>query len=165
MKKSITKGKFFYLNDKKISENQLSSYIGWSNLEIQKLIVKKISINKMLKLDIIEKYKKNKNKREFLLILIKGQITIKDLIVLNPMDFLNFSLNEFNNKIVVNKKSLFFLISCPNIKRIKLKKYNFLRDSKMLNLWGGKCISRVCETGKMTIVFFSLKKGAGSFMT
>ena len=98
MKKSITKGKFFYLNDKKINENQLSSYIGWSNVEIQKLIVQKISINKMLKLDIIEKYKKNKKQREFLLILIKGQITIKDLIVLNPMDFLNFSLNEFNNK-------------------------------------------------------------------
>ena len=75
------------------------------------------------------------------------------------MDFLNFSLNEFRNKIVVNKKSLFFLISCPNLKKIKLKKYNFLRDSKKLNLWGGKCISRVCETDKMTTVFFSLKKG------
>ena len=121
MKKRIVKGKFFNLNDKKISKNQLNSYIGWSKIEIEKLIIQKIPSNKVLKLAAIEKYKINKKKGEFLLILIQGQITVEDSIVLNPMDFLNFSLNEFGNKIVVNKKSLFFLISCPNLKKIKLK--------------------------------------------
>ena len=63
MKKSITKGKFFDLNDKKINKNQLSSYIGWSKVEIKKLIVQKIPSNKIFKLAAIEKYKINKKKK------------------------------------------------------------------------------------------------------
>ena len=61
--------------------------------------------------------------------------------------------------IKAKKKSNVFIVrtKIKNSKN-KPKKYNFIKNIKPRNLWGGKCISRLLQTKNITIVMFNLKK-------
>ena len=107
----------------------------------------------------------NKLKRkEKLIIVKKGKISIKlkdRSYEMTDLDALNIFSNFKDLKLTVHNNSELYLICCFNADKISKKAilFNFKKDIKPKNLWGGRCISRVYYGNKLNVVMFDLKKG------
>ena len=80
---------------------------------------------------------------------------------MTDLDALNIFSNFKDLKLTVHSNSELYLICCFNADKISKKAilFNFKKDIKPKNLWGGRCISRVYYGNKLNVVMFDLKKG------
>jgi hypothetical protein len=161
-KKKKAKTNFF--NFKKIINTRnyhVSYYKGWHNLLV-------LRIN-LLKSNKIENFfnlfeSKKIEKFEKAIIISKGVLSIgkKNLSKkLRKFDCIYTKNSLKNLKFKTNGRSeLFIVFGSKNIKmNNKLNFFNFEKDLKKTDLWGGKCISRVFNGTGMTLVLFKLKRG------
>jgi mannose-6-phosphate isomerase-like protein (cupin superfamily) len=106
----------------------------------------------------------NKTKTEFIFIVISGSLTLnlkENVFYLNSYDSINFFSSSLELNINGKKNTTALLISIKSVKNINnlgLKFFNFKKNIKIQDLWGGKCISRPYEGQFMTLVLFDLKK-------
>ena len=64
-------------------------------------------------------------------------------------------------EILAKKNSVFFIVSAKNLESQEGSNFffNFKKDLKKKDLWGGQCISRVYDGKGLTVVLFDLKNG------
>jgi mannose-6-phosphate isomerase-like protein (cupin superfamily) len=106
----------------------------------------------------------NNSGNEFILLVTSGAITfnLKKKIHLKAYDAINFFSKSLNLEINALKKGSAFLISAKpykNFNNYRLKYFNFIKNIKARDLWGGQCVSRPYEAKFITLVLFDLKKG------
>ena len=148
---------FFKFRKKNISH----VFKGWNNSCVLKLNLKKKTTKEYKDFLKIENKLKRKEK---LIIVKKGKITIKlkdRSYEMTDLDALNIFSNFKDLKLTVHSNSELYLICCFNADKISKKAilFNFKKDIKPKNLWGGRCISRVYYGNKLNVVMFDLKKG------
>ena len=158
------KSNFFNLSIEE--KNFFKSYVGWNGI-----ILFCIKGQKNTKIDlknntIFNEYSEISDK-EKIIILETGAVVVKlnnqNFELNNKLDVLNFYSSTTKDKIEIHFKenSKFFLISPQNSKKCfkEPKQFNFLKNIKTVDLWGGQCISRPYESENFTLVLFDLKKG------
>ncbi len=155
------RGNFFLFKPQHIDnskKNWYYKYTGWSGLSVTKFSFNQIEYLKEYHLDSFLKL--DKKKSELTIIVTKGDIKFFNMIKLKTFDCLNFFSEKLPIKCKINKKTEFFIINCENRKRVRNQfiKFNFLKKIKPVDLWGGKCKSRVFHTHNTTIVLFHLMK-------
>ncbi len=152
---------FSFENLKKpLGDVTVSNYIGWSGLEIFKFIIPKGKSITNLLINDFKTYLVNKEKIFFT---FDGDIELKSeefnfvLEKYDAIDFKNEQKYEFKSK----KDSSIFMISSKDSKKIneKSKAFNFNKDVKKKDLWGGQIISWPYEGKELTLVLFELKQG------
>lgn len=157
--KNNNNGLFFKFKKKRETSNHLINYFrGWSGIELIKIEIKKNNVFNFSDLNAHNKFKKF----EYNLILKNGAVIFqnkKKKINLKENDLLTLQTTNENILIKAKKKSNLFIVR-TKIKSYqnKSQKYNFIKNIKPRDLWGGKCISRLLETKNITIVMFNLKK-------
>jgi len=154
------RGNFFLFKPEYIDNSKKNcyyKYTSWSGLSFTKFSFNQIEYPKEYYLDSFLKLKK---KIELTIIVTKGDIKFFNSIKLKTFDCLNFFSENLSVKFKINKKVEFFIIYCTNRKpaRNQFIKFNFLKEIKPVDLWGGKCKSRVFNTNNTTIVLFHLKE-------
>ncbi len=113
-----------------------------------------------MKITLIDKL----TNREKILILSDGNAFVKEKNLkknLKRFDCI-YSCNSLKNLELQCKKGsqLFLIYGSKNFKNDKkIRCFNLENDQKKIDLWGGKCISRVFNGHDMTIVLFKLKRG------
>lgn len=142
-------------------KNSSHVFKGWNNSCILKLNLKKKTTKEYKDFLKIENKLKRKEK---LIIVKKGKISIKlkdRSYEMTDLDALNIFSNFKDLKLTVHNNSELYLICCFNADKISKKAilFNFKKDIKPKNLWGGRCISRVYYGNKLNVVMFDLKKG------
>ena len=80
---------------------------------------------------------------------------------LKEFDALNISSDEKNYEIKSLEDSIIFIISSENFKKggLESEYFNFKKDIKPIDIWGGQCISRPYSGKELNIVLFDLKPG------
>ncbi len=162
-KKYKPKSSFFkFLEIKKFKNCKVYFYQGWHDIVIFRIeILKSIEEKLFLKNYLIEK----SDGKEKAFIVTKGKAIFKDEKIfkknLNKYDCLHTNKSIGNFVIKSNKGTqLFIILSKKKMSGIKkVNFFNFEKNLKKVDLWGGKCISRVFHGSKMTLVLFKLKKG------
>ena len=101
--------------------------------------------------------------KEKIFIFTKNNIEFKlskKVMKLNKYDALDI-ITKKNFSLYSKKENFFFMISSEKSKKFnnQVKRFNFLKDIKSKNLWGGKIISRPYEGKNLTLVLFNLKPG------
>ena len=159
LNKNNKKSFFFKFKKKKENSNYLINYLqGWSGIELFKIEIKKNNVFNSSDLSVYSKFKKF----EYNLLLKNGSVIFqnkKKKINLKQNDLFTLQTTSDDISIKAKKKSNVFIVR-TKIKNSqnKSKKYNFIKNIKPRNLWGGKCISRLLQTKNITIVMFNLKK-------
>jgi len=161
-KKKKAKSNFFSF--KKIintREYNVSYYKGWHDL-----LVLRINLLKSTKTENFSNFLeiKKSEKLEKVIIISKGTLSIgkkNNFKKLRKFDCVHTKTSLKDLKIKNRGKSeLFIVFGSKNIKMSnKLNFFNFEKNLKKTDLWGGKCISRVFNGKGMTLVLFRLKKG------
>ena len=162
-----------FFNFKEKINNQLISgkaHKGWSGLTVNKFVSKK---KFLLDKDFFYKNFLEFLRKDVIIILIKGEISIsinKQTYSLNkPFDVLDLNTLEYEKKNVIlkgKKNSIFFIISSKKQRRLSkkiIKHFNFLKNIKKINIWGGKIFSRSYNSKNVTLVLFQLKKDFSFF--
>tara|TARA_Y100000816_G_scaffold292631_1_gene289364 strand:- start:23771 stop:24439 length:669 start_codon:yes stop_codon:yes gene_type:complete len=147
---------FFRFKKKKVS-----IFKGWNNSSVIKLKIHKNGVKNykdLLKID------KKLHQNEKIIILRKGKIKIhidKKNFKMSKLDVLNLFSNNREIKITALENSEIFFVYCIKKDQTsgKPKLFNFKKDIKPKNLWGGECISRVYYGKVLNVVMFDLKKG------
>lgn len=154
--------KFFKFISKKTEKSiNLSSFNGWN-----KSLIIRISFNSSY---IINKFFIKKNfpqilDKEKIFIFTSGKSKfysdVKN-INLKKHDAISIFSDNFNYNFVCEKNSQLFIVSSEKFKRKKHKTiyFNFKKDIKAIDIWGGECISRPYSGIDLNIVMFDLKKG------
>ena len=148
---------FFKFKRKNISD----VFKGWNSSCVLKLNLKKKTTKEYK--DFL-KIENNLKRKEKLIIVKKGKINIKlknRSYEMSDLDTLNIFSNFKDIKLTTHSDSELYLICCLSTDKISKKPilFNFKKDIKPKNLWGGRCISRVYYGNKLNVVMFDLKKG------
>jgi hypothetical protein len=143
------------------NQKKINLFTGWNKSCILRINLKKN--NKINSRDLFKKIK-NFNTTEKLIIIKKGKIKIllkNKNFILKKLDGLNtFSKQKFFEVQCISNSEFFIIFSLTADKTSGAPyKFNFMKDLKLKNLWGGKCLSRVYYGKKINVVFFNLKKG------
>ena len=162
LKKKKAKTNFFYF--KKIINTKnynVSFYKGWHDLLVFRINLLNSNNNENF-FNLFE-IKKNE-KLEKAIIISKGTLFIgkKNFFKkLRKFDCLHTKTSLKDLKIKnYSKSELFIVLGSKNIKmNNKLNFFNFEKNLKKTDLWGGKCVSRVFNGKSMTLVLFKLKRG------
>lgn len=156
------KSEFFKFNFKKNEKSlKVSTYKGWNNSIVTKII---LNANEHIDRDFIKrKFPKILNK-EKIFIISSGSVNFnseKQKFKLKKFDALSIFLDDLNYSFKCKKKTQLFLISSEKLKKKKKKSFyfNFKKDIKAIDIWGGKCISRPYSGVNLNVVLFDLKKG------
>lgn len=160
--KNKKKSKFFKFLPKKYGKTfKFYSFKGWNKSLIVKFVFDQPSeINN----SFIKKNFPQILDKEKIFILTSGKIKFKspyksfDLKKLDAISIFSDNLEyNFNCK----KKSELFVISSEKLKTKKQRPvyFNFKKDIKAIDIWGGKCLSRPYSGTDLNIVLFDLKKG------
>ena len=156
------KSEYFIFRDFKKSNNfKIFFHKGWNNLFIFRVdfLKKTKEKNFFVKNKIF-----NNNRYEKALILTKGNAILNNRNYkknLKKFDCLHImkSLESFNFEFKKGTQ-LFIIIRKKNSSiSKKINYFNFEKNLKKINIWGGKIISRIFNGYDMTIVLFKLKKG------
>ena len=147
-------------------KKKVSIFKGWNNSSVIKLKIHKNGVKNykdLLKID------KKLHQNEKIIILRKGKIKIhidKKNFKMSKLDVLNLFSNNREIKITALENSEIFFVYCIKKDQTsgKPKLFNFKKDIKPKNLWGGECISRVYYGKVLNVVMFDLKKDL-NFMT
>ena len=154
--------KFFKFSKNKIKKAiSLSKYKGWNNSLIAKFDF--YSNNLIDRNFIIKKFPKIHNK-EKIFIVTSGNIEFnskKKNLKLNKLDALSIFSDNFDYSFSCKKNSQLFIVGSEKIRkqRQKSRYFNFKKDIKAIDIWGGKCLSRPYCGQKLNVVLFDLKKG------
>jgi len=160
-KKKI-ESKFFEFVPLGIKKNfRISIFKGWNQSIIIKFsLAKKNFINNLF----IKKYFPYIANKEKIFVFTSGRVELKKeskKILLEKFDALNSFSDEIGYEINCLADSDFFLISCEKFeKRDEHSVYfNFKKNIKSRDIWGGQCISRPYEGKDLNLVLFDLKPG------
>tara|TARA_B100000963_G_scaffold322649_1_gene306849 strand:- start:3853 stop:4566 length:714 start_codon:yes stop_codon:yes gene_type:complete len=161
-KKKKPKSNFFSF--KKIINTRnynVSYYKGWHEL----LVLRINLLNSTITENFFHLFEAKKNEKlEKFIIISKGTLSIgkKNLFKkLRKFDCIH-TKTSLKDLIIKNhgKTELFIVFGTKNIRmNNKLNFFNFEKNLKKTDLWGGKCISRVFNGKGMTLVLFRLKRG------
>jgi len=154
--------KFFKFIYPKINSNiKISSYWGWN-----KSLVSNLSFKNS---DVINNFFIKKNfpsilHKEKIFIVVSGKSKFKSNkknLSLKKFDAVSIFSDSFDYSFECNKDTQLFIISSEKFKKRKHKSifFNFKKDMKMIDIWGGRCLSRPYSGIELNIVLFDLKRG------
>ena len=158
-----SKSKYFNFNEAvNFNLHKVSTFEGWNELFVLKLNI--------LKEEIISNsyFKKNFSKiynKEKILVVVKGKLSFENEdnnFTLKEFDAVNIYSDEKKYKIICEENTTAFLVSAKKLKTSTSPDvffFNFRKDIKPVDLWGGKIISRPYEGKKLNLVLFEIKKG------
>ena len=155
--------KYFNFNDNLKSKHVSSShYTGWNGLLIIKLNITKDGIidNDYIETNFPEIFNKEK-----VVVLISGKLLVdfkNKQKTLEEYDSINYFSDQLKYSLTCLEDAELFIISAKKIENSTsndLLFFNFKKDIKVVDLWGGKIISRPYEGKKLNIVLFEIKKG------
>ena len=140
---------------------RFQSYNGWNNSQVIKFNLKK---NDEINTAFFKKYFESILDKEKILVVTSGHIEINSKnkkLSLIKFDALNFSFNDQNFIIRSISESVFFIISSSSLdkKNLDAVYFNFKKDIKAKDIWGGQCLSRPYEGNDLNLVLFDLKPG------
>lgn len=154
--------KFFKFIPKKGKNSlKVSSHIGWNNSLIVKIL---LNSNDFIDRNFIKKnFPQVYNKEKFFIVASgNSQFNSEKLnLKLKKLDVISIFLDNFNYSFKCKKKTEIFMISSTKLQKRNRKSiyFNFYRDIKAIDIWGGKCISRPYSGIDLNVVMFDLKKG------
>ena len=158
----IKKRNFFKFKKKRTKKKfKIYFYNGWNN----SLIIC-LQFNSSDSIDnlFIKRYFPQIFNKEKIFIITSGKSKFhsnKKTLDLNKLDAISIFLDNFNYNFKCKKNTQLFIVSSQNfrIKKCKSIYFNFVKDIKVIDIWGGQCISR-CYTGvDLNLVLFDLKSG------
>ena len=137
------------------------SYTGWNGLNVSKL---KITKGENLSSSYINSCFPELEEKEKIFVINEGCIEFespKQKVLLKSYDAADLSSDEKNYKLNAINNSTAFMISSTGLNKFNDKTifFNFKKDIKEKNLWGGQIISRPYEGKGLTLVLFDLKPG------
>jgi quercetin dioxygenase-like cupin family protein len=158
-----SKSKYFNFNEAvNFNLHKVSTFEGWNELFVLKLNILKEEIisNSYFKKNFSEIYNKEK-----ILVVVKGKLSFENEdnnFTLKEFDAVNIYSDEKKYKIICEENTTAFLVSAKKLKTSTSPDvffFNFRKDIKPVDLWGGKIISRPYEGKKLNLVLFEIKKG------
>lgn len=160
---SAIKSTYFSFNDLNLKDSSInySYYDGWNGLKIHKF---KLIKNDILTKSFINFKIKNAEIKETIFVTTEGQIEFTQdnkKEILQEYGAVNFFREPSEYQIKALENSTMYLVSAK-VKKGENKDpffFNFKKDIKAKDLWGGHCISRPYEGGEITLVLFDLKAG------
>ena len=154
--------KFFKFSPKRIEKSiELSYYNGWNKSLIVKILFnssKNIN-NFFIKKNFPQIYNKEKI---FIFISGKSKFTSNTKnFKLNKFDAISTFSDNFNYNFDCKKYTQLFIVSSEKFKKRKKKiiYFNFKKNIKAIDIWGGQCISRPYSGVDLNVVMFDLKRG------
>ena len=156
--------KYFNFNETTRSDNCISSvHRGWSGLLIIKLKISKGSIvdNTYIQNNFFEISNKEK-----ILTVISGKLEVtfdnKAQKIMEEYDSVSFSSDQKKYTFICEKDTVAFIVASTDVedsKHLDLVFFNFKKDIQIIDLWGGKIISRPYEGKKLNFFLFEIKEG------
>tara|TARA_B100000579_G_scaffold387694_1_gene360287 strand:+ start:404 stop:1120 length:717 start_codon:yes stop_codon:yes gene_type:complete len=163
--KSSTKNKSKYFDFKKLSrsiENIIAyEYIGWNGLNVTKFYLPaKTNISNSL----IDQHYPDLIKKEKIFVTTQGNLKLKSdklNTLFKEFDAVDFASARQNYTFNSLEDTTIFMIGAKDSKFNDSKNnfFNFKKDIKAKDLWGGQIISRPYEGIDLTLVLFDLKPG------
>lgn len=163
--KSSTKNKSEYFDFKKLSrsiENIIAyEYIGWNGLNVTKFYLPaKTNISNSL----IDQHYPDLIKKEKIFVTTQGNLKLKSdefNALFKEFDAVDFASARQNYTFNSLEDTTIFMIGAKDSKFNDSKNhfFNFKKDIKAKDLWGGQIISRPYEGMDLTLVLFDLKPG------
>ena len=163
--KSSTKNKSKYFDFKKLSrsiENIIAyEYIGWNGLNVTKFYLPaKTNISNSL----IDQHYPDLIKKEKIFVTTQGNLKLKSdklNTLFKEFDAVDFASARQNYTFNSLEDTTIFMIGAKDSKFNDSKNnfFNFKKDIKAKDLWGGQIISRPYEGMDLTLVLFDLKPG------
>lgn len=156
------KSNFFKFTAKKVDKSiNLSYFNGWN----ESLVIR-ISFNSSFSINsfFIKKNFPQILDKEKIFIFTSGKAKLYSgvsNINLKKNDAISIFFDDFDYNFLCKKNSQLFIISSKKLKKRKYKSiyFNFKKDIKAIDIWGGKCISRPYSGVDLNVVMFDLKKG------
>jgi hypothetical protein len=154
--------KFFkFIPNQSEKSFKISSYNGWNKSLIIKIFFN--SSNNINNLFIKRNFPQIFNK-EKIFIITSGQSKFKSnakSLNLKELDAVSIFLDNFDYTFKCKKNTQLFIVSSENFKSRKHKSiyFNFKKNIKAIDIWGGQCISRPYCGVDLNIVLFDLKSG------
>ena len=159
---SEIKSKYFnFKGSLKSNDHFISEYKGWNSLLVTKFDIKK---GKVLDSSHINSRYPELNGKQKIFVATKGVLQIKydgSESLLREYDAVDFASSSQTYEMKSLEDSIIFMISAKNLTGQSSKSifFNFKKDIKSKDLWGGQCISRPYEGQELTLVLFDLKPG------
>ena len=157
-----TKSQYFSFGElAKIHDQSISEYKGWNSLFIIKFELKK---GKTLDNHNINSHYPELADKQKIFVITKGVINMKhegSEFLLREYDAVDFISSSQIYEMEPQEDSTAFMISAKNLSSQSGKSvfFNFKKDIKSVDLWGGQCISRPYAGSGLTLVLFDLKPG------
>tara|TARA_B100001059_G_C17834103_1_gene586715 strand:- start:2977 stop:3708 length:732 start_codon:yes stop_codon:yes gene_type:complete len=162
LKNKKINSKFFKFTNFQIENNiKISSYYGWN-----KSLILKITFKKFDRIDnlFIKKNFINILDKEKIFIITSGKSKFKSNkknISLKKFDAISIFSDNFDYSFECQKDTQLFIVSSEKFKKKKHKCvfFNFKKNIKVIDIWGGQCLSRPYTGIDLNIVLFDLKRG------
>ena len=162
LKNKKKNSKFFKFTNSQIEDNiRLCTYYGWNKSLVSKIIFKNFD-----KIDnfFIKKNLKNILNKEKIFIITSGKSKFKSNkknLNLRKFDAISVFSDNFDFSFECQKDTQLFIVSSEKFKKKKHKCvfFNFKKDIKIIDIWGGQCLSRPYSGVDLNIVLFDLKRG------
>lgn len=162
LKNKKKNSKFFKFTNSQIEDNiRLSTYYGWNKSLISKIIFKNFDkINNFF----IKKNFPNILNKEKIFIITSGKSKFKSNkknLNLRKFDAISIFSDNFDYSFECQKDTQLFIVSSEKFKKKKHKCvfFNFKKNIKIIDIWGGQCLSRPYSGIDLNIVLFDLKRG------
>lgn len=153
---------FFKFSPKRSEKSiELSTYNGWNKSLIIKILFnssKNIN-NFFIKKNFPQIFNKEKI---FIFISGKSKFTSNSKnFNLKKLDAISTFSDNFNYNFECKKNTRLFIVSSEKFKKRNQKSifFNFKKNIKAIDIWGGKCISRPYSGVDLNVVMFDLKRG------
>ena len=154
--------KFFKFDNKQTNKNfKISFFNGWNRSLIIKILFKNSGkINNFF----IKNYFPNIFDKEKIFITISGKPKFKSTkknINLKKFDAICIFSDNYDYNFEGKKNTEFYIVSSEKFKKRKNKSifFNFKKNIKKIDIWGGQCISRPYSGIDLNVVMFDLKRG------
>ena len=162
LKNKKKNSKFFKFTNSQIEGNiRLCTYYGWNKSLVSKIIFKNFD-----KIDnfFIKKNFPNILNKEKIFIITSGKSKFKSNkknLNLRKFDAISVFSDNFDFSFECQKDTQLFIVSSEKFKKKKHKCvfFNFKKDIKIIDIWGGQCLSRPYSGVDLNIVLFDLKRG------
>ena len=152
--------KFFEFKSKLLTNGiYLSEFRGWNGLIIIRLDLEKSS---NIRSNLINSEHFDLYNKEKIIVTTKGDVEFKlrqNNYLLKEFDALNLYSKDSNFEIKSLTDSQVFIVSALDLEpqEEKYSFFNFIKDIKPNDIWGGQCISRVFQGKDLNLVLFDLK--------
>lgn len=155
--------KFFSFKEIETNNDKFKAHIfkGWNKSLIIKLNLK---ANEFFDSHLVKENFPQIHNKEKLFILTSGKVKFScktKNINLKNFDALNIFSEDPNYRFEITEDCNLFIVSSErlNKKQFMSEYFNFKKDIKAIDIWGGQCISRPYSGVDLNIVLFDLKPG------